>query len=60
MKTRGVFAIMAAFVAVTIGKAKDIFRISPHHGASNRASNGRDAFLSVSKPKCHTQKPRMR
>jgi len=56
MKNRGIFAIVASFVMAGLLKAKDIFKTRPTYGVSNRASNGRDAFMSISVPRCHTQK----
>jgi hypothetical protein len=56
MKNRGIFAVMAAFVVAGILKAKDIFRTRSSGNCSNRISNGRDAFMAISAPRCHTQK----
>ena len=60
MKTRGIFAVMAAMLVGLAQRAKLAFAPTPGIGSYNRSSGGRDAFLGVSAPRCHTQKPRRR
>jgi hypothetical protein len=59
MKTRGIFAITAMWILAMAGKVKEAFStVGRSTGGSGRISMGRDAFLSISAPRCHTQKPR--
>ena len=60
MKARGIFAVMTAMLVGLAQRAKLAFAPTPGSGTSNRSSGGRDAFLSISAPRCHTQKPRRR
>ena len=57
MKARGVFAIFAKVALACAMYCKDVFNTRGHStGGSNKVSGGRDAFMNVSAPRCHTQK----
>lgn len=59
MKSRGIFAVMAAMVVGLVSRCKDIFATSAHgSGGSNRVTGGRDAFLGVSAPRTRAMKRR--
>jgi hypothetical protein len=59
MKARGVFAIIARMAVACAVWGKGLFNTRSHAtGGSGKISNGRDAFMAVSAPKCHTQKKR--
>jgi len=50
MKARGIFAIIAAFVAA-IGHGRKGASLAPANLISGRISNGRQAFYNVSGPR---------
>jgi hypothetical protein len=56
MKARGVFAIFAKVALACAMYVKDIFNTRGRSGASGTGNGGRDAFMNVSAPRCHTQK----
>ena len=55
MKARGIFAITAMLAALA-ASTKRFFAVQSHSTGEGRIKNGRDSFLSVSTPRCHTQK----
>lgn len=57
MKARGVFAIFAKVALACAMYVKDVFKTHSHStGGNNRGGLGRDAFMNISQPRCHTQK----
>jgi hypothetical protein len=56
MKARGVFAIFSKVALACAMYVKDIFSTVGRSYGSGKSAMGRDAFLSVSAPRCHNQK----
>ncbi len=57
MKQRGILAGMMLIAAHVLASFKGVFSVRAHaEGGSQEICGGRDAFLSISSPRCHTQK----
>ena len=58
MKSRGIFAITAAFIAGIAARMGRALASSPSPSCSGRMSNGRDGFFGVSVPRTRQMRRR--
>jgi hypothetical protein len=56
MKARGLFGFMAATMLALRSFARDTFKGEGRNALGSGKYRNRDAFMSVSVPRCHTQK----
>lgn len=56
MKRRGIFAIAAGMIAALGVSLKKLFETRPTYSVGAYRGEGRSAFLSISTPRCHTQR----